>query len=164
MYKPEFQGPVELSTTKRSHRIYYLLHPKSKQIIYIGRSLNPKKRHQDFCCRTGVQAQMGLTQRHVSFVKACDAELTAIQKHAPEHNKRLVSARGRLGLPNSQETRSKISKALQGRVQTPEHIAKNAAAQKRPVHLHTPEMRAKAAAARTGKKRGPYKKKGKVAP
>lgn len=153
MYKPEFKGPIV-------HYVYYLLDPVHGGIIYIGRSVDPEKRWKDFYRRTGVKTELGLYQRFTIFSRACEAELGAIMKHKPPYNQRLVSSAGHLGVPLRDETRQRISQALAGRPVSQEHRDQLSASMKGRVnHWITPEIQAKAALARMGKKRGPYKKR-----
>ena len=103
--------------------VYYLLAESSGELLYVGRSNQPRVRQTSFHRRTGVRTVMGVCQRFSEFSKACKAELVAIQKHRPPFNKVLVSSAGSLGLsiPQSTFTKEKRSRSLAGKPKTEEH-------------------------------------------
>lgn len=101
------------------HYVYYLLSPDDGRLLYIGRSRRPKMRLASFIKRTGIPAQLSRTpQRFSRLEDAQAAELAAIAKHWPPHNKGLQSTRGATGISRSMETRKKLSASLIGRPAT----------------------------------------------
>ena len=119
--------------------VYYLLDPTTEAILYVGRSNRPKTRKWAFEKKTGLTTCFGLMQRYSIFEEACLAELKAIRKHMPLHNKLVTSGAGSFGRTYqisehhreairkanskkpSPETVQKRKEALQGRVFSQEH-------------------------------------------
>jgi len=108
------------------HYVYYL-HSLSGALLYVGRSIKPERRLYLFQRRTGIQATLGLCQRHSTLKNACIAELAAISKHKPPMNKVLVSSTGNFGMKRESmptALRCKIGNANKGKVKSPETIEK----------------------------------------
>lgn len=105
------------------HKVYYLDHPVTGELLYIGRSLNPRQRRRAFESRTGIKAVLDLCQRFTDFEAAQRAEVQAILRHRPPFNKIAVSGRGTLGHAMAEETRTKLSHAHMGKVLSDEHKA-----------------------------------------
>lgn len=80
------------------HYVYYLLDPDTRELLYIGRSNNPKRRLYAFIKKKKRNAILGICQRFSDFEKACKAELKAIATHWPPYNKNLISSKGKLGI------------------------------------------------------------------
>lgn len=115
------------------HYVYYLMDAATGELLYIGRSNNPKHRRFAFMKRTGREVIFGISQRFADFARSQAAELKAIKEHRPPFNKHLVSSPGNLG-----------SVALLGRKLTAEHKQKIGAASLG--HPVTAEVRAAIAA------------------
>ena len=105
------------------HYVYYLLSQDTNDLLYVGRSHQPRARQTAFHRRTGVRTVMGVCQKFTQFERACYAELKAIRKHQPPFNKVLVSSPGSFGVHQvvSEETRQKMSKSLKGLAKSAEH-------------------------------------------
>jgi len=131
--------------------VYYLHCAETGELLYIGRSDNPKGRQRAFHDLHHKLTVMGMKQRHSTFEAACAAELTAIARHRPPYNKLLASGAGAFGYkhtpealarmrsaaskPKSEATRKRMSqpkseetKAKMRKPKTPEHAAKLAVA------------------------------------
>lgn len=102
--------------------VYYLLAADTGDLLYIGRSPEPKRRKAAFQKLHHVLTVMGTCQRFSTFEDACRAEVKAIQKHRPPFNRQVVSSPGAYGYKHS-----------------PAAIAKAAAAASKP---KSPEARA----------------------
>lgn len=116
--------------------VYYLLDPKTLELLYIGRSNAPQGRKADFTRRNSRECVFGLHQRFFDFQRACKAELTAIAKHKPPYNKTLTSSIGSFGMcgvhghSQTNSTKQKISQTLKGLKRSEETKAKMSKAQK----------------------------------
>ena len=144
--------------------IYYLHDAVTGELLYIGRSSNPKRRQAAFHALHHVLTEMGEKQRHSDFASACQAELEAIARHRPPYNKILASSPGATGYkhsmtalvamseaaakPKSEQTRQKMRKP-----KTEEH-KKNMSKPKSPEHrAKLALVLKKATAARLAKRR-----------
>lgn len=138
------------------HYVYYLLEPKTFNLMYIGRGLKPEVRQQAFARRHGVQTIMGICQRYSDFESACKAELIAIKKHRPPYNKSIQSSSGRfgkVGVPISDWHRAQLSKAHTGRVVSAETRQKKRLAALG--HKHSQTTKDLIASIRRGSKQSP---------
>lgn len=90
------------------HHYVYYLHAEN-QLVYIGRSDNPRRRQALFKKRTGIATSLGICQRFTLFQDAADAEIKAILKHRPKFNKKVISSAGTLGRARTAEERLRIS-------------------------------------------------------
>ncbi len=108
--------------------VYYLLDPTTGNILYIGRSSNPRSRHVAFSRRTGITTVQGLMQRYSDFTASCFAEHFAIAKHKPPFNKIPISSTGFLNQRHPEEAKEPISKKNKGHPTPPEMRAKISAA------------------------------------
>lgn len=132
------------------HYVYFIHSPETKELLYVGRSVDPEQRLRDFIKRTGLPGVLlGPMQKYTDLLKAQTAELRAIRTLSPPHNHRLVSGKGRLGTTQSPETRAKMSATRTGRVFSPSWIENMSLAQLG--KKASPETRAKMSASKKGK-------------
>lgn len=95
------------SPDSRTHYVYYL-HGQDGRLLYVGRTLNLKRRRKAFEVRTG----LSVSQTSIvcaSFAEAQAMELAEIARLWPPYNKRLASGIGLLGLTLSEDARRRIS-------------------------------------------------------
>jgi len=132
------------------HFVYYLLCATTGELLYIGRSHNPKGRKSSFERRTKKATVFGLPQRHSDFQSACQAELKAIAKHQPPYNLYLASSPARMGKKNRPEHNEAIRKAITGITRSHETRAKISMANRLrgPQKPDTPETKKRKSEAR----------------
>lgn len=141
------------------HYVYYLLDPDTLELLYIGRSNNPKHRLFAFRKKKQRDAILGVCQRYSDFERACKAELRAIAKHWPPYNKSLISSLGKLGQSTgvgyklSEEHKAKIARAGMGRALSEE--AKESIRRKLKGHVVSEATRKKIGDANRGRKMPP---------
>lgn len=133
------------------HKVYYLLDAETHQLLYVGRSPNPQERLYRFRAVHHREVILGICQRFKDFKEAQEAERSAIKRHAPPYNRKVMSATGMLGKTQSPETREKIRHSLTGGKRSPEMRARVSAYRKgRPTNTGkkwSPEVRARMSAA-----------------
>lgn len=136
--------------------VYYLFDETFTVLLYIGRSDKPRARQTYFERTRGIKTTMGFCQRHKTFEAACAAELIAIAKHWPPHNKRLASSPSshgqsiNKGRRMSDETKAKISAASKGHPVS-EHV-RQIVSRTHKGKIVSAETRAKQSAAKIGNK------------
>lgn len=143
-----------LSGALQTYYVYYL-HGVAGQLLYIGRSHAPMGRRDAFQRKHKISVMLGTCQRFTDFDKACAAERTAIAKHRPPFNAKVMSSHGMLGQKHSAETKAKIGKAHAGKTQSAATRQKlSEIAMGRPNAMkgkqHTQETKAKMSKARIG--------------
>lgn len=141
--------------------VYYLLDPESRDILYVGRSTTPLRRLWAFKRKHQKEVVFGFHQRHSDFGRACQAELSAITKHRPVFNKKLISTRGSIGCARDEAYRQKLSAALKGRrgsmtgrthsAETRKKISESNIGKFMPSYVMSEERKAKIGAANKGK-------------
>lgn len=102
------------------HYVYFLFREGSNELLYIGRSTNPRARRVAFQRREGIRVEFG---DHLQFSRLWDASMAerqAIAHHAPPYNKLNISSRGFLGAHHSEEARARISAGNKAWERTPE--------------------------------------------
>lgn len=67
-------------------KVYYLLDPVTRKILYIGKSRKPHTRKEHFEFLYGLQVDLGFCQRFTLARDVRKAEKKAIRKHKPPYN------------------------------------------------------------------------------
>lgn len=119
------------------HKVYFLHHAVTGDLLYVGRTVNVQRRVRAFTKRTGIVPAVGPCMRFTDFKRACETELRCIRECRPPFNKQLVSSPGTLGLstnlgvPKSEVTRARMRKPKteqhrqsMRKPKSPEHKAK----------------------------------------
>lgn len=129
----------EIQTETRNYSLYYLKHPTTREIRYVGITNNPEKRYSDHrsaskgnkyhhlpiyrwwrkLAKQGLEPAMEILKSGLTKEEAEQAEIETIELYRKYSNRMLnITAGGnlsRVGVPLSEETKKKLSEANKGK-------------------------------------------------